>query len=258
MALTVPVAQNYQSPLIFVPSVWQNDSPREGAGSIACEIDWGTMGGTNNCVSINPQTNTANPQSISQICALKIDNSSCGADVQFVFPDTGDTVSIPAGSPDTITPVFTRGTFFYVIAPSAEVEDITRFQILNVVPPPLSVSAADFEQDTVSFNDIVNDGVTTTQLIPNTVNGSIQALSIFATVADASAGGSYIYNIEDSTGRAIAGFQISVPTGGNFNGLVLNLNDVRLRFVGGVKIVASGGGAGPLGHLSINMYYRTP
>jgi hypothetical protein len=257
MPLTVPVAQNYQSPLLFVSSVWQNEAPREGPGSIACEIDWGTMGGANNCVSINPQASTSNPQSISQICALKIDNSSCGGDVQFLFPDTGDTISIPAGSPDTITPVFTRGTFFYVLCPSAEVEDVTRFQILNVLPPPLSVSAADFEQDTVSFNDIPNDGSSTTQLIPMTVNGSIQALQVLFAVAGASAGGSAIYNIEDNTGRAIAGFQIAIPSGGSANDIVLNLQDVRLRFVGGVKIVGSGGST-VLGHLSINIYYRTP
>lgn len=257
MTITIPgVAVNYQSPLLFFPTKWQNESPPEGPGGISCEIDWGTMGGASNVVFVSPQNNTASNQSMSQIVALCVDNSGCGGDCEFLFPDTSDILTMPAGSPRTISPIFTNGSSFYVSCPTAEPGDVTRFQLLNTLPPPLSV-AGGFEQEAGVSTDIPNDGATGGTLIADNISGYIENLNVYVTAADASAGGSYVYTFQDGNSNIIAGFQVAVPEAGNINALVLNLQGVKLRFINGLTLVASGGDT-ELGHISINLYYKSP
>jgi hypothetical protein len=255
MTITVPVSVNYQSPLIFVPTRWQNESPVEGSGMISCEIDWGVMGGTENCVSINPQANTANPNSISQIVALAIDNSDCGADIQFLFPDTSYTLTIPAYTPACVFPVFTNGTFFYVQSPNAESEDVTRFQILNTLPPP-AVIPQSLEQETETFNDVPFDGATSQVLLADTVNGTVQGVQVYCTVDDASGNVSDQVKVVDGTGKLICGSQVSVANTGAVNAFIINMNPCRIRFQQGLTFEQSGGDPG--GHFSITILYQTP
>lgn len=230
-------------------------APVEGPMTIACEIDWGSMGGTNKCVSFNPATSPSNPQQISQILMLKIDNSECGADVQFIFPDTGDTVTVDAYSPNLVTPVFTQGTFFYVLSPSAESEDITRFQILNFLAPPISEPST-FEQETAVFNDIENKNGTT-QLIPDTVSGSIETLTVYVTVTDASATQSMTYELEDGNSNVIAGAQVAITEGDAVNTMAISFQTCRIRFQQGLSLAIAGGGT-QVGWVSVNVLYRTP
>jgi hypothetical protein len=255
MPLTIPPSVNYPSPQVFQPDILGR-SPPEGQGHIQYEIDWGSMGGADNNVTCQPNNNPATPNQISQICALAVDNSYSGADVQFIFPDTGFTFTVPAYESGIIEPVFTRSLFFYVYSPMAEAEDITRFLVLNYVPPP-AVLPQTKTAETEVFNDIPNDGSTTTQIIANTIDGSILGLDIFVTCADASAGFSNEYILEDGNSNTIAGFQVAAPINGNINATMVRYSDCRIRFQGGLKLVGAGGGTA-YGHISVNVLYRTP
>src|SRR4051812_21854302 len=128
MPLLIPQPTNYPSPLVAVPSLMQ-DEPKEGRKQVPCEILWNIMGGTTKCIAFNLKNNAT--LEISQISTLKVDNSQSAADVTFIFPDTSDTVTIPAGTPLAVVPVFSNAVQFYVSAPAALVGDVTRFQILN-------------------------------------------------------------------------------------------------------------------------------
>ena len=108
MPVTVPPAINYPSPLLSQPDRYMQVPP-EGARMIPCEIDWGTMGSGGTLItsmSINLQNNST--KTFTQICSLAVDNSACCSDVQFVFPDTAETMTIPAYTPKCIVPVFTK------------------------------------------------------------------------------------------------------------------------------------------------------
>lgn len=255
MTITVPVAQNYQSPLIFIPTKWNKNNPTEGAGLISCEIDWGTMGGPNNTVTLNPQANTANPNSISQIAALAIDNSACGAPVQFLFPDTSFTLTVPAYLPAAVIPVFTNATQFYVSSPLAEPEDVTRFQILNVMPPPAVIPQAT-EQEAENFNNVTIDGASSQVLLAPGISGTIEGVTVYATITSAGVTTSVLCKIVDGNSNIIAASQINITAAQALNTFVIALNPCRLRFQNGLTFEQSGGNPG--GHWSITLLYQTP
>ena len=254
MSFTVPVAVNYQSPLIFIPSRL-NNAPREGEGLISCEVDWGVMGGANNTVNINPQANTANPQSISQITSLSIDNSQCGAPVTFLFPDTQYTLTVPAYLPAAVFPVFTNATQFFVSCPLAETEDVTRFQILNFVPPPAVIPQAT-QQEAENFNNVPVDGATSQVLVPSTTSGTLEGVTVFASIANAGATTAVQVKIVDGLNNIVAAGQVDVVSGGQVNTYIIQLNPARIRFQGGLTFEQSGGNPG--GKFSITALYQTP
>src|ERR1700761_8517018 len=102
MSIVIPQgAVNYQSPLVAVPDINQQQ-PREGMKLISCEIDWGSTDKGSGAVFFNLQNNAT--LEVSQICGLVVDNSNCGADLEFVFPDTSTTIGIPAYAPYTVVP----------------------------------------------------------------------------------------------------------------------------------------------------------
>jgi hypothetical protein len=254
MAFAVPVAVNYQSPLLFIPSRLNNE-PSEGPGLISCEIDWGVMGGANNTVDVNPQTNTANPQSISQITSLSIDNSQCGAPVTFLFPDTQYTLTIPAYLPAAVFPVFTNATQFFVSSPLAETEDVTRFQILNFVPPPVVIPQAT-QQEAENFNDVPIDGATSQVLVGPTISGTIEGITVYCTITSAGATATDRIKIVDGNNNIVAASQINVTSGQAVNTFVIQLNPARIRFQGGLTFEQSGGNPG--GFFSITLLFQTP
>lgn len=251
MPLVIPPAVNYQSPLVAVPTRWQNENPPEGPKMIPVEIDWNTMGGANNCVFINLQNNAT--LNFSQIVALAVDNSSCGGDIQFVFPDTTETVTIPAYSPKVIVPVFTNQTQFYVLGIGVASEDVTRFSIQNVVPPPIAVPTSQ-EQNAVSVSGVSVLATGLTQLVPATVNGTLETLQV-AVYMD---GGTLVFDIEDGTGKVIAGGSVTESVGGFLNFVPVDLQDIRVRFQTGLKLNIVSNAGITAGTISVNLYYRTP
>lgn len=252
MALVVPPAVNYQSPLVAVPTRWQNKNPAEGPKMIPCEIDWGQMGGPNNSVFFNLQNNAT--LNFSQITAIAVDNSACGGDVQFAFPDTTETVTIPAYSPKIIVPVFTNQTQFYVLGIGVQATDVTRFSIQNVVPPPIAVPVTE-EQNTAVFNNITTQITApgTLQLVPAGVNGTVE--TVFATVN--AGGGILIFTLQDGSGKIIAGGQ-TTGVAGSSTFTVLDLQEIRVRFQNGLRFISSVATISAGGAASINVYYRTP
>lgn len=256
MAISVPPAKNYASPLIAVPTRW-GATPPEGNMMIACEIDWATMGGTNNCVNLNLQNNAT--LNFSQIVAISCDNSNCGSDVQFIFPDTTETMTVPAYTPKLIIPVFTNMTQFYVYSPFAQAEDITRFSILNAVPPPIAVPVTS-EQEAAAFSNIsMLAGGSTTQLVPVTISGTLEAASIFMFVTALTGNTTTAtWNIQDGNGNVLIGGQNSGGAGNVVGQLVFNNDNMRVRFQNGLKFVQSAASQFGGGQAAINAYYRTP
>lgn len=253
MGISVPPAINYQSPLVALPTRW-DQPPNEGSKIIPVEVDWATMGGTSNTVAFNLQNNAT--LEFSQIVAISIDNSACGADIQFIFPDTSETLSIPAYSPKIIVPVFTNQRQFWLTAPNAESEDITRFALLNSLPPPIAVPTTQEQNFDVFINTNVA-GSSNTQLLAAAINGTLENISVnFCCGGDAGVS-NFQWTIQDGNSNVIAGGQVRANA--NQNTPQLSLNDLRVRFQSGLKLIwTNSGNLGVNAVLPINLYYRTP
>jgi len=258
MSLTVPPAKNYTSPLASVPTVWDS-TPVEGNRMIVCEIDWGTMGGTNNCVNINLQNNSY--ANFSQIVALAVDNSQSGADIQFIFPDTAETTTVPAYTPKTIVPVFTNMTQFYVSAPNASTEDISRFSIHNSLPPPVSIPTTQ-EQNVAAVNSI---GISTSgsqAVVASSINGTMEALYIQHALNADAAGANVVWTLKDGTGKTVAvGTDVVGYASGTEQtsvGESFTLSGINVRFNQGLVFSWTSNQILGGSFYSVNAYYRTP
>lgn len=253
MPITIPAAENYQSPLVAVPSRVLMP-PREGNKSIPCEVDWSIMGGANQSIYINLQNNAT--LEFSQVVALKVDNSECGASVRFIFTDTNETVTIPAYTPDAIVEVFTNQTQFYLVAEGAIATDVTRFQLLNFLPPPVVVPIST-EQQTAVVGSISSGAAASAVIIPPTVNGTLENLLVQFGCASPAADSNAVATFSDGNGKVIARCPVFVKTGVPANVVSLNLSDAAVRFEGGIECTISGLLIAS-GEYSVNVYYRLP
>jgi hypothetical protein len=262
MAIVVPgVAVNYPSPVVAVKINFGNE-PSEGRYQIPYEIDWGSMGGTSKVVGVNLQTAGGTKQ-ITQVCALHVDNSQSGADVQFVFTDTQETYTVPAYSPNALFPVFTRSTNFYVISQIdgelVETTDVTRFSIFNFVPPPVVIPTSP-EQDSSSVNNIATAASSTTVIIPAGTNGTINSALVSFTSGGSGLGGGGVQNwtLSDgsSTPRVIAAGQMAGGASSSWNVILFNQTGINLRFNNGLNFTLSGAAFG--GTWAVNVGYRQP
>jgi hypothetical protein len=239
VGLNIPPATNYQSPLIALPANTQ-DNPVEGRQQISVEVDWSTMGGPNKAVFINLQNNAT--LNWTQISSLKVDCSSCGANIQFLFPDTGEVIDIPANSPYELVPVFSNALQFYVLGANCTPEDILRFMIFNFVNTPAEVSPAPQANFNASANAVWGAAGATTQLIPTGINGTLRNLQIsssFQTAFGTNAHGEF--EIVDGEGNQIipswklglssnaANVAMSQP--------ILSIADADVRFRNGLQII---------------------
>lgn len=251
MTLLIPPSKNFSGPLVAVPSLMQ-DAPKEGRLQVPVTLEWTTaVVGADKCVSFNLQNNAA--KNITQISTLKVDNSKCGADVVFIFPDTGDTVTIPAYLPAEVVPVFSNGMQFFVSAPNSNAVDVTRFQILNYHIEPDSVPASVAQQLGVSAN-LTEDGGDHT-IIANTVSGTINALYLRAAIDDA---GTLLLNhiYIDGAGRVPGVGAVRIKNS-VFNGDIIQQENMHFRFTGGLVLSLSGGVA-PVSLLSATVLYQVP
>lgn len=255
MPLAIPPAVNYPNPLSYVPARW-NQVPVEGAKFVPIEIDWGSMGGTSKCVNFNLQNN-AN-LAFSQIVAVKFDNSACGSDVQIIFPDTGDTVTFPAYQ-QSITPVFTNGQQFFVLAPNAQPEDVTLFSVHNAMPPPVDLSRSSVQEFAAQVAIPVATGTTT--LVPSTVSGTLEQVQINGYV---SFGGvvltTLLVKVQDGNGTLLGGFEVAGNTNSTvLSGTLYTSPPISVRFTNGLFLVQTeGGGLSVSGNLFSSVYYRAP
>jgi hypothetical protein len=252
MALTLPPAVNYQSPLIPIPAKW-GSVPPEGPQMVPCEIDWGTTDKGLGAVSMNVQNNqTAN---FSQIVAISCDNSNCGADVTFIFTDTQEEYTVPAHSPASVFPVFTNQTQFFVVASGALPGDITRFSLHNVMPPPSSITEPAV-MSVASASNMSFDGVTNYTLL-SSGNGSLQAFSLRCSIQTVSNAFHTTLKFQDGAANVLFTCTVDAPAGANVIQELANISNVNLRFKNGL-VLAQSGGTNAGGILSLNAYYRLP
>lgn len=252
MALQIPVAVNYPSPLAYVPSRMLT-KPSEGNKFFSLEIDWGLMGGAAKCVAVNLSNNA--PLNFRQIIAVKYDNSACGSDVQLIFPDSSDTVTFPAYA-QAIVPVFTNGQVFYISSPTSQAEDVTRLQVLNFLPPPVDLSRSAFVEMTATGTIAIGSG--TTAIIP-TVSGTLEYLQIGASYVEGGSAADNLVTITDGASDNIGTFVIHAGASQNFSGLLWSSPPISIRFSTGLDITQVVTGTGPMtGSLYYNAYYRVP
>lgn len=254
MSLQIPPSANYRSPLITLPSRW-NNPPIEGTRFVPAEILWSTMGGTGQSVQMN--LSGLGAQTFTQIVSLSVDNSQCGADVVFIFPDTQQTYTVPAYSPNDVFPVFTGTTQFYIkavgqLAPA----DVTRFAVHNSLPPPISIPVTAAQQ-VAALNSIPLTGAGSTLILAATIDGTFENLAVSVAVPNAPA----VFNIgllfEDGLGQDLASVNVAGNAASTINATILNLSMVSKRFRNGMTVTQSGG-PNSGGTLSINLFYRTP
>lgn len=263
MPLTIPPAVNYQSPVMPLPDMWMGNPP-EGAMMVPCEVLWASMGGagSNKCIAFNLAQNA--PQTFSRIAALSVDNSKCGADVQFVFTDTGDVVTIPAYSPKIIVPVFSRDTKFFLLNANPLLSgDVTRFIAHNTMPPPLAVPVTQAQNIiAVGAQDIAAG---TTALLAAGNSGTLE--NGVVTITSQAGGGSFLarFEIQDGTGKKLASFAWShTNTAGTdwaVTAIAWQISQAHLRFSNGLNLVQtilSGAASANQNFISTNLYYRTP
>lgn len=260
MPLTIPVSINYPSPLRALPSRSQ-DEPIEGRLQIPCEVLWGTMGGTTKAVTFNVTGNDV--LRFSQISALKIDNRACGVDVTFIFPDTQETITIPAYSPLSITPVLSNSLTFYVSAPGALSADATRFQVLNYTPQIMDIAAA----NAMTSNSVLGSGSFpiangTTAILPASVNGVITGANILVNWAKTT-GQAFGQADIRSVGQSVPLISTAFASGlaaddpRAHNDLLYSQSGLSIRFVGGLEFKQSGIAAVPtLGFWQLGILYQ--
>lgn len=252
----IPNAQPYSGPSNFVPSIIGKE-PKEGRKSIPYLINWSRPFAAGlDTVSFNPQGNS--PLDFSQITGLIVDNSQCGASLDFIFPDTDVTISIPAYTPYTVLQVNSRAIQFYVRALGAIPSDVTSFAILNYAPMPVSVPPAS-EQLVGATTSISATDASQFFVIPGTVNGTIEDFSINFNVLNSSVSNRATVRLLDGTDKVIATQEVAVAAGQTTFATLANLSGIAIRFSQGLRIrcAASGGGL-PEGFFSANVYYRTP
>lgn len=268
MALTLPPAKNYQSPLFAVPSILL-DTPPDGPRIVPLEFDWQTMGAVNGA-GASMQTavyvNFANNSNLafSQIASLKVDNSQCGCDVLVVFQDTSETVLIPAYEPNAIFPVFTALRQFYAIALGMTLpNDVTRILALNFVPPPVALNAGVDQNYTLTTGLPVGNAAGNVQIIPATVSGTLTNLQLnFAIAAGPAAASNGSVFVQDGGGNYLVN-SLSIQAGPSTSTpglIVLDMKNIEWRFKNGLQVqwLPGGGGWSNAGIINPTSSYRTP
>lgn len=264
MPLTIPVSRNYPSPLTAIPSLMQ-DEPIEGRKQIPAEIIWGTaagqMGGTTKTVAFNLQNNAT--LEFSQISTLKVDNSKCGADVQFIFPDTSEVLTIPAYCPLAVVPVFSNSKQFYVTALNSVNGDTTRFQALNYQLPPVDIPVSTGQSITSNgtFDFPMNAGGTAL-FVAATISGTITNVSIFASAIKMAAAGRQVGVLLDGGGNILWEVNVALAAVADdtraLNVLAASMGGLNIHFSGGLLFGSAAGGAVPVGgNWNVNVQYRT-
>lgn len=250
MPLTLPAFVQFQAPLFPLRGLWDSP-PAEGDRFVNAEIDWGTPGLTGaSCVQFQLSGNS--PVAFSQIVAMSVDNSRCGSDVDFIFPDSGFILTVP-GYNQGVYPVFTNALMFYANSPGAVLGDTTIIQILNSMPPPVAIQPST-EQVQAGVNSLSLDTNATTPIIPSTVlGGTIEAMNISVSIPSAATGAAQLI-LQDGNGQILFS-QIFEASAGTSS---VNLTGLRLRFQRGVNAVITGSTMTGSAFAAINLYYSTP
>lgn len=240
--------KTYNNPLAVQPSRSFTD-PSEGKSFIPVELDWDGVTAT---FQINVQGVGTKP--FSQIVMLDVDNTQSAADVTFYFPDSTDTLDVPAYSAG-LFPVFTNGLSFYASAPMALATDITRLRVLNYRQEPIGNPAPQFHN---VATQVGIGAAGTTAIIPAGVSGTIAGYSAFLGGFNTNSGAILVKLVDHATGNVIDASQIDVAAGAMFNGSLMNVMGTAIRFGSGVDIVVTVTGVWASFFLSVSIKYRSP
>jgi hypothetical protein len=251
VAIIVPPFVQYQAPLVPLRGLW-NSVPAEGDRFVQAEIDWGITTGAGNAVQFALSGNS--PVAFSQIVALSVDNSRCGSDVDFLFPDSGFVLTVPAYN-QGVYPIFSNALMFYVVAGSAAVSDTTIFQVLNSMPPPIAIQPSS-EQSMTSVAGVSLSANASTPVVAAPTVGTIEGLQGNVSSASTTAG-TCVVQLQDGRPLVLWETTVTVPAGSQTYQLVA-ISGLRLRFINGLNLVVSGTTAITSGGLNLNVYYAVP
>lgn len=246
MPITIPPSVAYQAALIPVTARW-NVMPPEGPKFIPAEVDWGVTVPIGQAVAFSLN---AGPVEFSQIVAFSVDNGRNGGDVSFIFPDTGRQLSVPAFA-QGVFPVFTNSLTFYVISENSLAGDITEFEILNTMPPPVSVLPSQ-EQSNVSTPATGLNVNGSTPAIPAGITGTLQGYEITLNLPTT---GQATVSLVDGAGHTLMSHVFAASAASQT--LALTQSNLRLRFTNGVNLVVSASTM-PSGNCTANLFYSVP
>lgn len=248
-------AAPYASPVVSLPARWDRADPSyvpppEGSRFVAMEIDWSDYPA--GVVSANVFGNTPSAQ-LSRIAAISVDNVDCGATVDFVFPDTGEVLTVPAYTAG-IYPVFTNATSFYVVADGRDNSDVTRFKLHNTVPPPVTV-AADNIQSVAALQTAPLNVNNSYQIVPAGTSGTLEMLAFSLAIGDTNPVHSAVIEIVSQGGSAGPVHTMVVNgTVGNSFPVVPNM---RARFANGLFLFVTLATLAA-SNVAVTAFYRTP
>jgi hypothetical protein len=268
MAIVIPGnAVNYPNALLAVglknSCVPVGQAPVNGPQCVPVEVDWGTMGGSSKIAGFNIG-NAGGTRDFSDICAIQVDNSQCGADIEFIFTDTQTTYTVPAYSPYVLIPVFTKAVQFYCVSmldnETVESTDISRFTLFNFVPPPVVLPALVQEQNTGAVGAIAG-AVGTTQIVAAGINGSLNAvyLNYASPFGGLPAAGEMTWKLVDGSAKVLWTGQMGGGISSAWNVVLVSVTGVDFRFTNGISFVQTlTGGAAIGGAFNVVLGYRQP
>lgn len=250
--LTIPPFVQYQQPLFPLRGLW-NRAPAEGDLFVNIEVDW--LVTTNGLTAVQFSLSGNSPVTLSQIVALAVDNSRSGADVAFVFPDSGFSLVVPAHE-GGVFPVLTNALMFYAVATSAIGGDVTVFQVLNSMPPPIPISPT-FQQNHVGASGIPPQTNGSTAILPAGTSGTLNTLSMSIDLVAGASAGSVQLSIVDGAGHQLWAniYNVAASTTVNYP---VNVSGLDLRFTNGLNFVVGGSTNITGGAIVVNAYYSTP
>ena len=256
MSLTIPpgtVPYGTQGQLLSPQICWWRGQPAVDL-ALPCEIDWNNSGGTGvvaPAVELNIGAQLTS-QNFGVLQALYVNNVECGVDVTFIFPDTQFRLDVPAGGAG-IFPVLSLAGNFFIQATGAGSADTTNFTCLNFYPPPVSIQKPAFANNASAAGLALTAG--TTQLIANTVNGTLEGLNLSYFLANNGLANVQL-ELKDGTGKVLFnGFLGSTAATNATTGLLIDQSAMNLQFQRGLAItvtpsVATGG------LFNINLFYH--
>lgn len=242
---TIPPFVQYQQPVVPLRGLW-GTAPPEGPYFVNFTLDWGSL--AQPAVQFSLSGNS--PVALSQIVALAVDNSRCGSDVDFLFPDSGFVLTVPAHN-QLISPVFTNALMFYAIASGAGVNDLTVFQALNGMPPPIPIQPSEV------MNHVSETGIplhqTSNAIIPVLAAPTSGLLTGFSISWGSSTDTNPSTNLEliDGTSKILWAGTINTTQG------QINVNPLNVRFSQGISLGILGSDYSS-GTIFVNLYYTSP
>lgn len=249
MSIVIPPFDQYQAPIVPLRGLW-NTKPPEGDKFALCSVDWMR---TTNGRAVQFLLSANSPVALSQLVALAVDNRRSGYDVDFVFPDSGFTLTVPAYN-QGVYPIFTNALMFYLIAAEGVVAgNATTFMVLNSMPPPVALFPTAMQtQDSVA--DILLTTGNTVQIIPAAVSGTLNGILMtlnFAVLAGVNV------QLIDGTGTVLWHDSTEGITGGS---QIFSISNLHVRFVDGVSfvVIISDLTDPSAARANVNLFYTTP